>query len=199
MTIPTIPPISRRHPVNRWHILHAVEVIRRGGVIAYATEAVYGLGCDPRNSSAVKRLLQLKQRKPEKGLILIASAFEQIEPFILPLDTKTQKRIDKTWPGATTWLLPVRPEVPHWITGGHKKIAIRITAHPQASALCEALGGALVSTSANRHKQQAARTTMQVRRIFTDQLDYILPGKVGAQDNPTEIRDAESNQTVRAS
>ncbi len=191
--------IPKGHAVNRWHILHTVDVIRRGGVIAYATEAVFGLGCDPRNCDAVKRLLQLKQRKPEKGLILIASAFEQIEPFILPLDTKTQKRINKTWPGPTTWLLPVRPEVPHWITGGQKKIAIRITAHPQANALCEAFGGPLVSTSANRHKQQAARITMQVRRIFTDQLDYILPGKVGTQNNPTEIRDAESNQIVRAS
>ncbi len=198
MTTPRVT-ISKDQPVNRWHILHAVEVVRRGGVIAYATEAVFGLGCDPRNSDAVQRLLQLKQRKPEKGLILIASAFEQIEPFILPLDTKTEKRIDKTWPGPTTWLLPVRPEVPHWISGGQKKIAIRITAHPQANALCEALGGPLVSTSANRHKQQAARSVMQVRRIFTDQLDYILPGKVGAQDNPTEIRDAESNKIVRAS
>jgi len=185
--------------INRWHILHAVEVIRRGGVIAYPTEAVYGLGCDPRNSEAVKRLLQLKQRKPEKGLILIASAFEQIEPFIAPLDAKTKKRIDKTWPGPVTWLLPTRPEVPHWITGGHKKLAVRITAHPQASALCEAHEGPLVSTSANRHQQQAARNAMQVRRIFTDQLDYILPGKVGAQNNPTEIRDAASNKIIRAS
>ncbi len=198
MTTPKVT-IAKDHPVNRWHILHAVEVIRRGGVIAYATEAVFGLGCDPRSSDAVKRLLQLKQRKPEKGLILIASKFEQIEPYILPLDAKTRQRIDKTWPGPTTWLLPVRAEVPHWISGGQKKIAIRITAHPQANALCEALTGPLVSTSANRHKQQAARTTMQVRRIFTDQLDYILPGKVGAQDNPTEIRDAENNKTVRAS
>ena len=191
--------IPRGHSVNRWHILHATEVIRRGGVIAYATEAVFGLGCDPRNSEAVKRLLQLKQRKPEKGLILIASKFEQIEPFILPLDAKTKKRIDKSWPGPTTWLLPAHPEVPHWITGGHNKIAIRVTAHPQAKALCEALKGPLISTSANRHKQQAARNVMQVRRIFIDQLDYILPGKVGAQDKPTEIRDAESNKIIRAS
>ncbi|MBL1261008.1 MAG: threonylcarbamoyl-AMP synthase [Thiotrichaceae bacterium] len=191
--------ISKEYAVNRWHILHAVDMIRRGGVIAYPTEAVYGLGCDPHSSDAVKHLLQLKQRKLEKGLILIASTFEQIEPYILPLDIKTRQRIDKTWPGPTTWLLPVRSEVPHWITGGHKKIAIRITAHPQANALCEALAGPLVSTSANRHKQPAARTMMQVRRIFTNQLDYILPGKVGTQNNPTEIRDAENNQTVRAS
>jgi len=191
--------IPKGHPVNRWHILHAVEIIRSGGVIAYATEAVFGLGCDPRNSEAVKRLLQLKQRKPEKGLILIASTFEQIEPYILPLDTKTKRRIDKSWPGPTTWLLPVRPEVPHWISGGHKKIAIRITAHPQAKALCEALEGPLVSTSANRHQQQAARSVMHVRRIFTNQLAYILPGKIGAQGNPTEIRDAETNKVIRAS
>ncbi len=191
--------IVKEHPVNRWHTLHAVEVIRRGGIIAYATEAVFGLGCDPYNSEAVKRLLQLKQRKPEKGLILIASRFEQIERFILPLNAKTKKRIDKRWPGPTTWLLPVRPEVPHWISGGQKKIAIRITAHPQASALCETLAGPLVSTSANRHKQQAARSVMHVRRIFTNQLDYILPGKIGVQENPTEIRDAETNKVIRAS
>ncbi|HED40011.1 MAG TPA: threonylcarbamoyl-AMP synthase [Chromatiales bacterium] len=191
--------IPEQRALNRWHILHAAEVVRRGGVIAYATEAVYGLGCDPRNSDAVQRLLQLKQRKPEKGLILIASSFEQVEPYIAPLDTKIRKRIDKRWPGPTTWLLPARPEVPHWITGSHKKIAIRVTAHPQASALCEALAGPLVSTSANRHQQQAARNVRQVRRIFTNQLDYILPGNVGTQDNPTEIRDAESNQIIRAS
>ncbi len=191
--------IPKGHSVNRWHILHAVEVIRRGGVIAYPTEAVYGLGCDPCNSDAVQRLLQLKKRKPEKGLILIAAAFEQLESYIAPLDAKTRQRIDKTWPGPVTWLLPVRPEVPHWISGGHKKIAVRVTAHPQARALCEALEGPLVSTSANRHQQSAARTVMQVRRIFTDQLDYILPGKVGEQSNPTEIRDADTNQLIRSS
>ncbi len=191
--------LPKGHPVNRWHILHATEVIRRGGVIAYATEAVFGLGCDPANGEAVKRLLQLKQRKPEKGLILIAAAFEQIEPYILPLNAKARKRLDKTWPGPVTWLLPVRPEVPHWITGGQKKIAVRITAHPQASALCTAFEGALISTSANRHQQQAARSVMQVRRIFTNQLDYILPGQVGEQNNPSEIRDAESNKVIRAS
>lgn len=185
--------------INRWHILHAVEVIRHGGVIAYPTEAVYGLGCDPRNGDAVKQLLQLKQRKPEKGLILIAAEFAQISPFIAPLDAKQQQRLNKRWPNPVTWLLPAHADVPHWINGGHPKIAIRITTHPQASALCRALAGPLISTSANRHQQAAARTALQVRRIFTDQLDYILPGKVGGQKNPTEIRDAESNQVVRPS
>lgn len=188
-----------RNVVNRWHSLHAAEVIKRGGVIAYPTEAVYGLGCDPRNADAVQRLLQLKQRKTEKGLILIASSFEQIEPLIKPLDKKIRSRLDKSWPGPVTWLLPAHPEAPKWITGAHKKIAIRITAHPQASALCEALEGPIVSTSANCHMQQAARTAMQVRRIFTNQLDYILPGNVGNQNNPTEIRDAETNQLIRTS
>jgi len=185
--------------VNRWHILHAAEVVKRGGVIAYPTEAVYGLGCDPRNGDAVQRLLQLKQRSPSKGMILIAAEFEQIVPFIKPLDKKIKERLDRSWPGPVTWLLPAHPEAPQWITGGHKKIAVRITAHPQANALCETLEGPLVSTSANKSRQQAARNVMQVRRIFTDQLDYILPGRVGALSNPTEIRDAETNKVIRSS
>lgn len=185
--------------INRWHILHATEVVKRGGVIAYPTEAVYGLGCDPRNGDAVQRLLQLKQRSPAKGLILIASQFEQIAPFIRPLDKQIKSRIDKTWPGPVTWLLPAHPEAPRWITGNHQKVAVRITAHPQASALCAALEGPLVSTSANRSRQQAARSVMQVRRIFTDRLDYILPGTVGDNCNPTEIRDAATGRVIRPS
>src|SRR5512143_218632 len=132
-----------------WQLREAVRVLHHGGLIAYPTEAVYGLGCDPRNADAVLRLLNLKQRPWQKGLILIAADLAQLDPYLLPLDEMMRARVVPTWPGPNTWLLPARVETPHWLRGEHDTLAVRVTAHPVAAALCRAFGGPIVSTSAN--------------------------------------------------
>ncbi|NJN45414.1 MAG: tRNA threonylcarbamoyladenosine biosynthesis protein RimN [Candidatus Competibacteraceae bacterium] len=164
------------------------HVLEAGGLIAYPTEAVFGLGCDPYNETAVEQVLAVKQRPWNKGLILIAAAFDQLVPFVNPLSDPQRAQVESTWPGPVTWLLPVRPEVPFWLCGEHDTLAVRVTAHPLAAALCRAWGGALVSTSANFSGRSPARTALAVRKQLGRQVDYIIPGATGGARKPTEIR-----------
>ncbi len=184
--------------LNRWHLSRAADALRAGGVIAYPTEGVYGLGCEPLDEGAVRRVLALKRRPADKGLILIAARHEQLRPFIIEPDPEIMARLRADWPGPITWLLPARRDVPRWLTGRHASIAVRVTAHPQAAALCLRYGAALVSTSANPAGRPPARTALDVRRYFGEGLDFILPGAVGdPRAGPTEIRDALSERIVR--
>lgn len=180
-----------------WHIKRAAAILHQGGIVAYPTEGVWGLSCDPGNAEAVLRLLALKQRPWHKGLILIAAGFEQLAPFVTATPAML-KRVRATWPGPVTWLLPARDATPRWLRGMHRTVAVRVTAHPLAAALCRCFGGALVSTSANIASRAAARRRLQVQRYFGADLDYIVPGALGAQRGATEIRDAHSGAVVRA-
>lgn len=182
------------HP---WRLRRAVQIVRHGGVVAYPTEAVYGLGCDPLDPVAVQRLLELKGRGLEKGLVLIAASLEQITPYLAPLTGAGRRRLRATWPGPVTWLAPARPGVPPWLCGAHDTLAVRVTAHPLAAALCRALGHPLVSTSANRAGQVPARAALRVRCLFGRRLDDILHGATGGLRRPTEIRDLRTGRVVR--
>lgn len=176
----------------------ARRYLEAGGIIAYPTEAVFGLGCDPLNPEAVMRLLAIKQRPWQKGMILIASNQSQLTPYLQPLDASTAQQLSDTWPGPVTWLLPARDDVPWWLRGTHRTLAVRVTAHPLASALCEAFGGPIVSTSANLAGHEPARRALTVRRELGEQVDYILHGALGDSHRPTEIRDAQTGRIIRA-
>jgi L-threonylcarbamoyladenylate synthase len=89
-----------------WHLRQAVRCLQRGGLVAYPTEAVWGLGCDPLRLETVRWLLALKQRPMAKGLILIAAHFSDLEPFLEPLHQGLYNRVMESWPGPVTWLLP---------------------------------------------------------------------------------------------
>lgn len=178
----------------RGSLQQAAWVIRQGGVVAYATEFCFGLGCDPFNERAVARLIRIKYRPPGKGLILIAAEAEQLTPLVASIPS----RAAATWPGPYTWLLDPRPHLPPWITGTHPRVAVRITAHPQAGQLCRAAGMAIVSTSANRTGQRPARSYRDTLRRFGAAVDYVLPGRVGELDAPTPIRDAVTDEIVRS-
>ncbi|KGI76830.1 tRNA threonylcarbamoyladenosine biosynthesis protein RimN [Oleiagrimonas soli] len=173
--------------------------LHAGGVIAYPTEAVYGLGCDPHDRDAFERLFALKQRPATQGVLLIGADFEQLRPYIdldaLPADAL--QRVRDSWPGPNTWILPRAADVPPWITGGHDGIALRMTAHAPAAALCRAFGRALVSTSANRHGTPPARDAAGVHAAFGDRLDAVLDAPVGGADKPTTIRDAVTGAIIR--
>ena len=177
----------------------AVAALRAGSVIAYPTEAVYGLGCDPLDADAVTRLFALKHRPPTQGVLLIAADFAQVQMYIdfprVPADALARARA--TWPGPHTWVFPRSPATPAWLAGAHQGIALRVTAHAPAAELCGAFGGALVSTSANRHGTPPAHSAAEVRTAFGDELAYILDGPVGELARPTPIRDAISGELLR--
>lgn len=175
----------------------AGRIVHAGGVIAYPTEAVYGLGCDPWNADAVARILEIKGRSAEKGLILIATVLEQLLPFVAPLPIELHDKVMATWPGPVTWVMPVRPTTPDWLTGGRDTIAVRVTDHPIASNLCRASGTALVSTSLNRAGAEPLRCAADVRFRFGSQLDWVVSGAVGGLARPTTIMDARTGKTLR--
>ncbi|HEY1990849.1 MAG TPA: Sua5/YciO/YrdC/YwlC family protein [Gammaproteobacteria bacterium] len=180
-----------------WPLRRAVETVRSGGVIAYPTEAVYGLGCDPLQHLAVRRIIALKQRDAAKGLILIASHISQLLPFMAELPAGVLPKLEASWPGPVTWVVPAAPTLPFWLSGGRSTVAVRISAHPIVAALCTALGMALVSTSANKSGQPPARTALSARMQLGEGLDYILPGAVGGLNKPTEIREALTGKVLR--
>lgn len=167
--------------------------MKQGGIVAYPTEGVFGLGCDPNNYKTVKRLLRIKQRPVSKGLILIASDAEQLKPFVTEIPDKALG----TWPGPVTWLLAANSGTPYWLTGKHASIAVRVTAHPVASALCKAFGSAIVSTSANRSGQHPTLTYRDACRRFDTSEILVVPGRVQTVGKTSTIIDSASGSRLR--
>jgi L-threonylcarbamoyladenylate synthase len=181
-------------------LAEAATALRRGGVIAYPTEAVWGLGCDPFDEIAVGRLLAMKQRPVDKGLILVAGNDDQLEGLLdwdlLPTDRR--KAVFASWPGPHTWIVPATARTPRWITGDHRGVAVRISAHPVVIALCDAFGGPLVSTSANLGGQPPAFTRDALDPALLALLDGVVAGETTGLAAPTPIRDALTGAQLRA-
>lgn len=184
----TVPPV--------WRIMPAARTVAAGGVIAYPTEAVYGLGCLP-TDWPIRRLLHIKQRSPQKGLILVAASIEQLLSFVVFPDEASRRQVQATWPGPVTWLLPARRGVSSWLTGSHTTLAVRVSAHPLVKTLCH-YTGPLVSTSANRAGAEPVRDAARLRAGLGRSLDYVLVGRVGDSRRPTAIRDATTGALIRA-
>ena len=175
----------------------AITHLKAGKIIAYPTEAVYGLGCDPFNEAACESLLRLKQRNRGKGLILIAATWQHIEPLVKAISPQRQQIVLKSWPGPYTWVFHRTSLIPNWISGVYDTVAIRITNHPVARQLCEQYGKPIVSTSANLSGQPPAKNGEEVYAQFGDAISYIVPGSLGGLTQPTEIRDAETHELIR--
>lgn len=185
-----------------WHLRAAIDSLESGGLIACPTEAVWGLSCDPLNREACTRLLAIKQRPWEKGLILVAADLEQLEPFIDIPSNNARKRATATWPGPATWIFPATELTPMWVSGDHDGVAVRVSNHPVVRALCRRFGGPLVSTSANPSGREPARSSFEVRRYFLKPgfapgIDLIVPGALGGLAKPTTIRDAATGHILR--
>lgn len=179
-----------------WRVTRLNRLLQAGGVIAYPTEGVWGLGCNPWNGSAVERLLDLKQRPVHKGLILIAGEIEQFDFLLWDLPDAQLAKLRLSWPGPNTWLVPHQGRLPGWITGAHDTVALRVTTHPVVRQLCAA-AGPLVSTSANPGGRPSARSRLRVEQYFHGELDAVVPGALGGARNPSIIRDLQTDQVIR--
>jgi len=186
------------------HVKKAVRVIEAGGVIAYPTEAVWGLGCDPDNRDACLALLQIKQRPVEKGMILVAASVAQLAGLLAPLPQAQQQQLQRAWAGQAktgpvTFLVPdLHDQVPWWVKGSHDAVAIRVSLHPGVQQLCRALDAPLVSTSANIAGGVPAASRLMVEKTLGTQLDYVLPGALGDARKPSQIIDLGSGRVIRA-
>ena len=178
-------------------MLNAARQIAAGAVVAYPTEGVWGLGCEPGNRHAVAHILQLKKRPQAKGLILVAAHIKQLDFLLHDLDPPSYQTLQATWPGPVTWLIPHRDRVPEWICGRFDSVAVRVSAHASVQALCRLVGGPIVSTSANPQSKLPARYGFQVRRYFGPEL-VLAPGQVQRNGRPSQIRDLRTGKVLRA-
>lgn len=183
-------------PISFLHLRQAARVIHDGGIIAYPTEGVFGLGCDPDRHAAVVRILALKERTVSAGLILIAADRRQLDGWIDP--SSDEERALSGADTTITWVVTADPQCPQWITGGRSTCAVRITQHPIAAGLCREADLPLVSTSANRHGQNAATSALTVRRRFGQHVDFIMPGAIGSASGASEIRIARTGAVLRS-
>ena len=173
----------------------AVRVIAKGGVVAYPTEAVYGLGCDPFNQEAVYHLLSLKARDVSKGLIVLISNWQQLNGLIDCVADCVMEPVRASWPGPVTWVFPKAQKLPRWLTGDHESIAIRMTEHPIAKALCRQQP--IVSTSANQAGHVPARNIIELNAEFPTGLDGYVDGALGGATSPSSIYDVLTGIVIR--
>jgi len=175
-------------------ISRAADTLLAGGVIAYPTEGVFGLGCMPDDADALIRLLRIKRRDPGKGLILIASDNAQLDDWISP-DGSQIPHPDPMRP--TTWIARAHPHVVPLVTGNHDTLAVRLTCNPTAAAICDAVESPIVSTSANLAGERTVRNRIVLRRKFGACVDYIVPGDCGPSSGASEIRDLATGNILR--
>lgn len=171
--------------------------LEAGKVIAYPTEGVWGIGCNPFDRRAVQRLLKIKGRVPDKGLILVAGSLAEVEPLLAGLPPGLYAKLQQSWPGPVTWLVPDNGVAPAWIRGKHDAVALRVSDHPVIREICQRFGGPIVSTSANRAGQPVARHPWQIRRQLPE-VDLVVHGELGGRGRPSQIRDLVTDQLIRA-
>lgn len=179
----------------------AVACLQQGRVLAYPTEAVWGLGCDPMQQQAFEKILALKQRPINKGVILLSDSIARVEPMLAFVDASMRKQVLASWQNPTstracTWLLPIDASIPSWIYGEHDRVAVRVTQHPLCQQLCRAFDGLIVSTSANPANQAAASSAGEVLDYFGTQVE-ILAGELGSNRQASQIIDAISGAIIR--
>lgn len=177
---------------------YCIKILHSKNVIAYPTESMFGLGCDPTSKEAVLKLLCLKKRNIEKGFILVASNFNQIKRYINEnsLSKKQKKKIFSFWPGPFTFLLPASSETPVWLTGKFNTIAVRISAHISIIKLCDTFGQALISTSANIENMNPSTTCEEVFKYFGRDFP-LLHGEIGNEKNPSKIINITNGKLIR--
>lgn len=184
--------------MSSWlRIDRAARIILNGGVVAYPTEAVYGIGCLPDDEQGLHRIIRIKRRDAGKGLIVVAADIGQLDHLAQIPETDSSDGNLPGWPGPVTWVVPAGRRASPLLTGGRSTIAVRISDHPIVRRLCRRTGSALVSTSANFSGHPPASSVLGVRRALGAELDFVLAGPLGEQSKPTEIRDLSTGAVLR--
>lgn len=177
-------------------IKRAASIVRDGGVVAYPTEGVYGLGCRPDDRHAVMRICSIKRRDPDAGMVLLAADRKQLDGWIDLRGAAEELASRPERP--VTYIVAAGPLTPDWIRGRHVGVAVRISTHPVATALCAAAGMPLVSTSANPSGRPPARNALVLRRNLGKLVDCVVPGRCGPAHGPSEIRDLATGTVIRS-
>ena len=172
------------------------EILVAGGVIAYPTESVFGLGCDPSNKQAITKILEIKKRTLEMGLVLLTPNIEIVSGWV-NMNNKQLKIFSTPSPRPTTYIVPATDSAPQWL-GVKNTLAIRLSNDPFIKSICGMMGLPIVSTSANLHGEKPCRSATEVEKIMGSQLDHIVFKPTGSFNNPSTIIDLSSGKTVRS-
>ena len=173
------------------------DILNQGGIIAYPTEAVWGLGCDPHNEQAVNKLLAIKSRPMSKGMILVAGEKNQITPWLSQLSEPLQTKLLARYESPTSWIVPDQDISPSWVRGDHQSVALRLSQHQGVQAICHAFKACIVSTSANPAGEAPALSTGQVMNYFRDKIDAIFDAPLGQSKQPSQIKNLLDDQLIR--
>ncbi|RDH82835.1 MAG: threonylcarbamoyl-AMP synthase [endosymbiont of Galathealinum brachiosum] len=176
-------------------IQQAARIILDGGIISYPTESVFGLGCDPLNEKAVHRILKLKNRSVNKGLIIVAGDLKQLSPYIEISENEKQKILNEK--PVTTWLVNKSSLTPNWVSGKHKKVAVRISKYPLIINLCQLINQPLISTSANPAEAEPATTSQQSEDYFFNNIDLYIDDQSERTGQPSQIKDITTDTIIR--
>ncbi|WP_299494045.1 L-threonylcarbamoyladenylate synthase [uncultured Shewanella sp.] len=174
-------------------------LVDNGGVIAYPTEAVYGLGCDPDNLPAIEALLAVKQRPWQKGLILVAGDYQQLLPYIdeSKLSSSQLAFVHSKWPGPYTFIMPSKANLSPLLRGTFDTIAVRVSAHEGIRNICHAINKPIISTSANLSGADPAMSITEIKQQFESKIAGVVMGDLGSQQAPSTIIDSISGQILR--
>ena len=174
----------------------AITCLKSGGIIAYPTEAVYGIGCDPYNKDSVKKITQIKKRESSKSYILVASELSQLSNLINI--NSLSEEVLSSWPGHNTWLIKPKKNIPPWLMDNENGlIAIRVSSHPEIVELCQFFGNPIISTSANISGNKVLKNHHDVERALGSYLDYLVLGNVGEYSEPSIIKDMKTGKAIR--
>ncbi len=200
MSVPGKPAGTRRWPREGsgavpWLLLAASHALTAGGVVAHPTEAVIGLAALAGDARACARVAALKGRGRAQRFLVIAADAGQLAGLV-SLEVPLREEILASWPGPNTWIVPAAPGAPPWLQNRAAGIAVRVTGHAQAAALCRCTGP-LISTSANPHGRPPARTLLAARRYFGAGVDVYLAGRLGSERRPSRIRDGLTGEVLR--
>ena len=163
-------------PVPDARVAEAAEVIRSGGLVAFPTETVYGLGANALDAAAVERIFEAKDRPPTSPLIVHVASIELARQLSAHWPVAADRLARRFWPGPLTVVVPKHPSVPDRVTAGLPTVGLRMPAHPVALALIRASGVPIAAPSANRFTSLSPTTAEHVRRSLGDRVDLILDG-----------------------
>ena len=180
-----------------WPIYQASHILRASGVILYPTETVWGIGCDPFNSAALRRVISIKRRDAHKGLILVAADISQLEFLLSDITAEQRAQLESCWPGPHTFLVPHKGRVHPLVHGKFSTVAVRVSSNPKVKALCEQFGGPIVSTSANYAGRPTVRSSVQARKLLGEEVDFILSGPIDGSAAPSRIVDLQTGRVIR--
>jgi L-threonylcarbamoyladenylate synthase len=166
--------------VSAQDIEKAVAVLRAGGLVAFPTETVYGLGADASNPDALRKIFAAKGRPQDHPLIVHVADAVQLANWARDIPPPAARLAKRFWPGPLTIILRRAPHVSDLVTGGQDTVALRVPSHPVAQALLRAFGGGVAAPSANRFGRVSATTAEHVRHEFGAAVDCVLDG--GAAD-----------------